>query len=92
MQLQLQKQPVCGSSRLTLPIRAVFVLCFVFVRCHPGDITISLFLNECPKTIENFVTLCRDGYYNNLIFHRVIPGQPRMLSCASVLPVFTHSY
>eukprot|EP00035_Acanthoeca_spectabilis_P023925 m.451597 g.451597 ORF g.451597 m.451597 type:complete len:634 (+) comp20176_c0_seq1:195-2096(+) len=37
-----------------------------------GDITISLFLRECPKTVENFVTHCRDGYYNGLLFHRVI--------------------
>jgi peptidylprolyl isomerase domain and WD repeat-containing protein 1 len=37
-----------------------------------GDITISLFLRECPKTVENFVTHCRDGYFNGLLFHRVI--------------------
>jgi len=47
---------------------------FVTIHTSMGDITISLFLNECPKTVENFVTLCRDGYYNNLIFHRVIQG------------------
>jgi len=39
-----------------------------------GDITISLFLRQCPKTVENFVTHCRDGYYNGLLFHRVIKG------------------
>ncbi len=27
-----------------------------------------------PKTVENFVTLSKQGYYNNLIFHRVIPN------------------
>lgn len=27
-----------------------------------------------PKTVENFVTLAKRGYYNNLIFHRVIPN------------------
>jgi peptidylprolyl isomerase domain and WD repeat-containing protein 1 len=37
-----------------------------------GDITINLFLHECPKTVENFVTHCRDGYFNGIIFHRVI--------------------
>jgi len=27
---------------------------------------------RCPKTIENFVTHCRNGYYNGHIFHRII--------------------
>lgn len=39
-----------------------------------GDIHIRLYLEECPKTVENFTTHCRNGYYDNLIFHRVIKG------------------
>ncbi|DAZ96322.1 TPA: hypothetical protein N0F65_008446 [Lagenidium giganteum] len=37
-----------------------------------GDITIKLFSKECPRTIENFCTHSRNGYYDNTIFHRVI--------------------
>ncbi|KAG6586951.1 Peptidylprolyl isomerase domain and WD repeat-containing protein 1 [Phytophthora cinnamomi] len=37
-----------------------------------GDITLKLFGKECPKTVENFCTHARNGYYDNLIFHRVI--------------------
>ncbi|KNC80761.1 hypothetical protein SARC_06888 [Sphaeroforma arctica JP610] len=37
-----------------------------------GDVHVSLFPDECPKTVENFVTHSRNGYYDNLIFHRVI--------------------
>ncbi|EDQ88006.1 uncharacterized protein MONBRDRAFT_9444 [Monosiga brevicollis MX1] len=37
-----------------------------------GDIHLELYPIECPKTVENFVTHCRNGYYNNLTFHRVI--------------------
>jgi len=33
-----------------------------------------LFPEECPKTVENFITHSKNGYYNNLIFHRVIKG------------------
>lgn len=33
-----------------------------------------LYPEECPKTVENFTTHCRNGYYDNLIFHRVIKG------------------
>lgn len=37
-----------------------------------GDIHVKLFLKDCPKTVENFVTHSRNGYYNSHIFHRVI--------------------
>ena len=37
-----------------------------------GEIFIKLFVNECPKTTKNFITLGRRGYYDGLIFHRVI--------------------
>ena len=37
-----------------------------------GDISIKLFVNEVPRTTENFITHAKNGYYNGLIFHRVI--------------------
>lgn len=37
-----------------------------------GDIHIRLFPDAAPKTVENFVTHAKSGYYNNTIFHRVI--------------------
>ena len=37
-----------------------------------GDIHLRLFPSVAPKTVENFVTHARRGYYNNTIFHRVI--------------------
>ncbi|KAJ6798467.1 putative peptidyl-prolyl cis-trans isomerase CYP71 [Iris pallida] len=39
-----------------------------------GDIHTKLYPEECPKTVENFTTHCKNGYYDNLIFHRVIKG------------------
>jgi len=38
-----------------------------------GAIELELFDEDAPKTVENFVKLSRDGYYDGLIFHRVIP-------------------
>jgi peptidyl-prolyl cis-trans isomerase B (cyclophilin B) len=38
-----------------------------------GPIQITLFDEDAPKTVENFLKLSRDGYYDGLIFHRVIP-------------------
>ncbi|KAH8045239.1 peptidyl-prolyl cis-trans isomerase [Aureococcus anophagefferens] len=42
------------------------------LRTTAGDIKIKLHPNECPKTVENFCTHARDGYYDGLLFHRCI--------------------
>lgn len=39
-----------------------------------GDIIIQLYPNDTPKTVMNFATLSKYGYYHNLTFHRVVPG------------------
>ncbi|XVF69132.1 hypothetical protein PTKIN_Ptkin11bG0056200 [Pterospermum kingtungense] len=46
----------------------------VIMHTTMGDIHMRLYPEECPKTVENFTTHCRNGYYDNLIFHRVIKG------------------
>ena len=38
-----------------------------------GTFTVELFKDKAPNTVNNFVTLANKGFYNNLIFHRVIP-------------------
>ncbi|GFZ46243.1 Cyclophilin cyp15 [Saitozyma sp. JCM 24511] len=47
------------------------------IHTSKGDIHLKLFPDIAPKTVENFVTHIKNGYYNNLIFHRVI----RKFSC-----------
>ncbi len=39
-----------------------------------GDIRIELFADKAPSTVNNFVYLARDGYYDGVTFHRVIKG------------------
>jgi len=39
-----------------------------------GNFTIELFEDKAPVTTENFIKLANDGFYNGLIFHRVIEG------------------
>jgi cyclophilin family peptidyl-prolyl cis-trans isomerase len=39
-----------------------------------GKIVIALYPGDAPKTVQNFATLAKRGYYNNLTFHRVEPG------------------
>lgn len=38
-----------------------------------GEMTVSLYENDAPKTVKNFIELSEKGYYNGLNFHRVIP-------------------
>ena len=38
-----------------------------------GDIVVELFAKQVPNTVNNFVFLARDGFYDNITFHRVIP-------------------
>ena len=39
-----------------------------------GDIVLDLDAKNAPKTVNNFVTLAKDGFYDGLTFHRVIPN------------------
>jgi cyclophilin family peptidyl-prolyl cis-trans isomerase len=38
-----------------------------------GDVELELFPDDAPKTVDNFTKLAADGFYDGLIFHRVIP-------------------
>ena len=42
------------------------------IKTNMGEIKVKLFPEEAPKTVENFTTHAKEGYYNGLIFHRVI--------------------
>lgn len=44
------------------------------IKTNKGDITLQLFDELAPKTVKNFVELAQDGYYDGVIFHRVIPN------------------
>lgn len=44
------------------------------VTTENGVIWLKLFNNETPNTVANFATLAKDGFYDGLVFHRVIPG------------------
>ncbi|TXH32028.1 MAG: peptidylprolyl isomerase [Rhodospirillaceae bacterium] len=39
-----------------------------------GDMVIELYPDAAPNTVANFATLAKDGFYDGLTFHRVIPG------------------
>jgi peptidyl-prolyl cis-trans isomerase B (cyclophilin B) len=43
------------------------------LQTNHGTIELELFREDAPKTVDNFVKLARDGFYDGVIFHRVIP-------------------
>ncbi len=64
-------QPVTKASDLKDPADAVSAS-QVVLKTVKGDITINLFPADAPKTVENFVTLGKRGYYNGIYFHRIL--------------------
>jgi peptidyl-prolyl cis-trans isomerase B (cyclophilin B) len=40
---------------------------------NQGDIAVELYDDDAPKTVDNFLSLARKGFYDGVIFHRVIP-------------------
>ena len=45
----------------------------VILETTHGPLEIQLFCRECPATTKLFLQLCQDGYYNGMVFHRIIP-------------------
>jgi len=46
----------------------------VTITTNKGDIVLELYPKDAPKTVENFVKLIKDGYYDGLAFHRYVPN------------------
>lgn len=46
----------------------------VLMKTSMGDVTLELFEDKAPLTVANFVNYVKDGFYDGLIFHRVIDG------------------
>lgn len=46
----------------------------VVIETSAGSITIELFKEQAPVSVENFLRYARDGFYPGTIFHRVVPG------------------
>ncbi len=44
------------------------------IKTSMGDMSVEFFTEDAPLTVNNFINLSRDGYYDDVIFHRVISG------------------
>ena len=66
-----------GSKKYTSPPKMMIDVNKKYtatIETEKGDIVIELFAEDAPKTVNNFVFLSREGFYNGTTFHRVIPG------------------
>ncbi len=59
-------------SLICLQLNSAYANHKVLMETSKGDITIELFEKEAPRTVKNFLSYASEGFYNNLIFHRVI--------------------
>lgn len=46
----------------------------IFEMQDGGSFTVELYPEHAPETVENFISLVEEGFYDGLIFHRIIPG------------------
>ena len=60
-----------GSSPAALKPESMHT---ITLKTNFGEIIFETYDVDAPKTVNNFITLANKGYYENLIFHRVIPG------------------
>ena len=65
---------VIGGGLLMVAARAESARPKATIETSKGRIVIELYKDQAPKTVENFVTLAKKGFYNGIIFHRVIPS------------------
>ena len=61
-------------SSICMQLNSAYANPKVLMETSKGDITIELYEKEAPITVKNFLSYVSDGFYNNLIFHRVIPN------------------
>ncbi len=59
---------------LTLAGSTLFGNPVVILKTNHGDIKIKMDPEKAPKTVENFLKYVEDGFYNDTVFHRVMPG------------------
>jgi cyclophilin family peptidyl-prolyl cis-trans isomerase len=66
--------PVSNVPKLTFDQARVGAVKVVMDIEGKGPLTLELYQKAAPKTVEQFVNLCKKGFYNGILFHRLVPG------------------
>src|SRR3989338_6547009 len=69
-----ETQETKKPSERTMKEQASSKLIEAVLHTEKGDITLQLNTTSTPKTVENFTTLAKKGFYNGTVFHRTIKG------------------
>ena len=65
--------PTLDAARYRAMLEARFSP-LAWIETARGDIEIELFIGDAPRTVSNFIRLAREGFYDGLRFHRVVPN------------------
>jgi cyclophilin family peptidyl-prolyl cis-trans isomerase len=68
----VSKDKPASTTPITKPIIKKNFMNTVTIETNKGTIVFETYDTDAPKTVENFITLAKKGYYNGIIFHRVI--------------------
>ncbi len=68
----VMRQPSANNSNINSTVKNMNHA--ITIKTNMGDIAFQTYNNDAPNTVKNFVTLAEKGFYNNVIFHRVIDG------------------
>ena len=80
------EEPAAAETLDSAEYRAMLQAPFsplAWIETERGEIEIELFIGDAPRTVSNFIRLAREGFYDGLRFHRVVPnfvlqaGDPR---------------
>lgn len=71
---QQQQQTNQPQTVPTVPVTDIISAHMGIIHTNKGDIEVTFYPDDAPKTVKNFATLSKKGFYNGLLFHRVEPG------------------
>lgn len=71
LQPQQRSEMYKSAPPMTIDVNKKYV---ATIKTNKGNIVVELYPKDAPQHVNNFVFLARDGFYNNLTFHRVVPG------------------
>lgn len=60
-----------SAPPITIDVNKTYV---ATIKTAKGSLVVELYPKDAPQTVNNFVFLARDGFYNRLTFHRVVPN------------------
>lgn len=72
--VKAQAEETTADASKAVPTQTGSDIVKVKIETNKGTIKIDLFAKQAPKTVDNFLRLAKTGFYNGIIFHRVIPN------------------